>query len=321
MQDLNDLFYFAKVVEHGGFMAASRIIGVPKSRLSRRIAELEERLGVRLLQRTTRRLSLTEVGSHFYLHCQAVLTEADAAEETIARARAEPRGLVRISCPELLAKTLLAPILPRFLAAHPLVRIQLEATNRRVDLIEEGIDIAIRVRNMIEDSANQVARTIGIGRMVLVASPRLLAQFGTPTQPHQLVRYPCLTMSRADGRGQWALLDGDGHENTVQIDSPRLMTDDLVVLAEAAQQGLGIAMLPRLVCQKAIDSGLLLVLLPDYQTPWGIMHLVFPSRRGLVPAVRQLIDFLAEEMVKESDDNYQRPEDSPAPHNIPLRGI
>lgn len=321
MQDLNDLFYFAKVVEHGGFMAASRIVGVPKSRLSRRIAELEERLGVRLLQRTTRRLSLTEVGSHFYQHCQAVLTEADAAEETIARARAEPRGLVRISCPELLAKTLLAPILPRFMDAHPQVRIQLEATNRRVDLIEEGIDIAIRVRNMIEDSANQVARTIGIGRMVLVASPDLLARFGTPTRPHQLTQYPCLTMSRADGRGQWALLDGDGHENTVLIDAPRLMTDDLVVLSQAAQQGQGIAMLPRLVCQEAINSGRLQELLPDFQTPWGIMHLVFPTRRGLVPAVRQLIDFLVDEMIQQSDGNYQRPEARQADPHIPPQGI
>lgn len=308
MQDLNDLFYFAKVVEHGGFMAASRAIGIPKSRLSRRIADLEERLGVRLLQRTTRRLSLTEVGSHFYQHCQAVLSEAEAAEETIARAQSEPRGLVRISCPELLAKTLLAPLLPRFLDAHPQVRIQLEATNRRVDLIEEGIDIAIRVRNMIENSANQVARTIGIGRMVLVASPSLLARMGTPTLPQQIAGYPCLTMSRADGRGQWALLDGDGHENTIQIDAPRLMTDDLVVLAEAARQGQGIAMLPRLVCHEALTRGELQVLLPDYQAPWGIMHLVFPTRRGLIPAVRLLIDFLVAEMVREGDENYHRPE-------------
>ena len=321
MQDLNDLYYVAKVVEHGGFMAASRIIGVPKSRLSRRIAELEERLGVRLLQRTTRRLSLTEVGNHYYQHCQAVLSEADAAEETIAHARAEPRGLIRISCPELLAKKLLAPILPRYLEAYPLVRIQLEATNRRVDLIEEGIDIAIRVRNIIEDSANQVARTIGIGRMALVASPRLLAKWGTPTLPQQLPSYPCLTMSRPDGRGQWPLLDGDGHENTVLIDAPRLMTDDLVVLAQAAEQGLGIAMLPRLVCHEALKSGTLQELLPNFQSPWGIMHLVFPTRRGLVPAVRQLIDFLAEAMPDESEANTTCPAGPALLAHIPPKGI
>jgi DNA-binding transcriptional LysR family regulator len=296
MQDLNDLFYFAKVVEHGGFMAASRVVGVPKSRLSRRIAELEERLGVRLLQRTTRRLSLTDIGHHYYQHCQAVLSEAEAAEETIARVRAEPRGLVRISCPELLAKTLLAPILPRFLAENPLVRVQLEASNRRVDLVEEGVDIAIRVRNVLENSANLVARKIAMSSMVLVASPDLLSRLGTPNQPQQLNRYPCLTMSRPDGRGQWVLLDGDGHENTIQIESPRLMTDDLVVLEQAAKQGLGIAMLPHLVCQDSLSKGLLQPLLPDCEIPWGIMHLVFPSRRGLVPAVRQLIDFLVAEM-------------------------
>ena len=307
MQDLNDLYFFAKVVEHGGFMAASRAIGIPKSRLSRRIAELEERLGVRLLQRTTRRLSLTEVGGLFYQHCQAMLGEAEAAEETIARAQAEPRGLVRISCPELLAKTLLAPVLARFMHAHPQVRVQLEATNRRVDLIEESIDIAIRVRNVIEDRANQVARTIGIGRMALVASPALVAREGAPRMPSDLLRYPCLTMSRPDGRGQWVLLDGDGHETTLQIDAPRLMTDDLVVLNEAACQGVGVAMLPRLVCTTALDDGRLVELLPDCQIPWGIMHLVFPSRRGLVPAVRLLIDRLVEAMPAESGGLYRSP--------------
>ncbi|TDR80717.1 LysR substrate-binding domain-containing protein [Paludibacterium purpuratum] len=301
MQDLNDLFYFAKVVEHGGFMAAGRALGIPKSRLSRRIAELEERLGVRLLQRTTRRLSLTEVGSQYYQHCQAVLSEAEAAEETIARVQAEPRGLVRISCPELLAKMLLAPLLPRFLAAHPQVRIQLDAANRRVDLIEEGIDIAIRVRNVIEDSANQVARTLRVSRLVLVASPALLAELGPPRVPMDLLRYPCLTMSRPDGRGQWVLLDGDGHEIRLQIDTPRLMTDDLIVLAEAAANGMGVALLPSLACRPFLADGRLQELLPDCQAPWGILHLVYPSRRGLIPAVRHLIDFLASEVPLHDD--------------------
>jgi len=164
MQDLNDLFYFAKVVECGGFMAAGRKFGLPKSRLSRRVAELESRLGVRLLQRTTRKLALTEVGASYYEHCRAVLAEAEAAEETILRATAEPRGLVRVSCPEMVAKSLLGPALPRFLAANPQVRIWLDTTGRRVDLIEEGIDVALRVRSVIEESASLVARSLGVGR-------------------------------------------------------------------------------------------------------------------------------------------------------------
>jgi len=299
MQDLNDLFYFAKVVEHGGFMAASRVVGIPKSRLSRRIADLENALGVRLLQRTTRSLTLTEIGAQYYEHCQAVIGEAEAAEETIARVRAEPRGLVRISCPELIAKHLLSPILPRFLAAHPMVRIQLETTNRRVDLIEDGIDIALRVRVRIEDSANQVARILGHDRSLLVASPALIERLGVPATPGALAGYPCLTMSRRDGRAQWALLDGDGHEVSLQIAQPALMTDDLIVLAEAARQGVGVALLPSMVCKDALERGELVQLLPDYQAPWGILHLVFPSRRGLVPAVRELIDFLTKEMVNE----------------------
>ncbi|WP_230370116.1 LysR family transcriptional regulator [Paludibacterium denitrificans] len=196
MPDLNDLLYFAKVVEHGGFMAASRVLGIPKSRLSRRVAELEERLGVRLLQRTTRRLALTDVGNSYYAHCQAMLAEAEAAEDAIARITAEPRGLVRVSCPELLANTLLSPILPRFMAAHPQVRIWLEATNRRVDLIEEGIDVAIRVRHVIDDSANLVVRQLGISRVILVASPTLLGNAPLPQHPTELGTLPVLTMSR-----------------------------------------------------------------------------------------------------------------------------
>ncbi|KMN29731.1 MULTISPECIES: LysR substrate-binding domain-containing protein [Chromobacterium] len=297
MQDLNDLLYFAKVVEHGGFMAAGRVLGIPKSRLSRRVAELEQRLGVRLLQRTTRRLSLTEIGQQYYQHCQAMLEEAEAADEAIARSSAEPRGLIKVSCPELLSKTLLAPALPRFMARHPLLRVQLDSSNRRVDLIEEGVDVAIRVRNVIEDSANLVVRRLATTQTSLVASPALLAERPAPKSPADMAGWPALTMSRPDGRGQWALLDQAGHAYTIQIDSPRLMTDDLVVLRDAAIAGLGVAALPVLVCHEALQSGQLVRLLPDYDIPWGILHAAFPTRRGLLPAVRAFIDFLTTELI------------------------
>ncbi|WP_028534658.1 LysR substrate-binding domain-containing protein [Paludibacterium yongneupense] len=306
MQDLNDLFFFAKVVEHSGFMAASRLLGIPKSRLSRRVAELEERLGVRLLHRTTRKLALTEVGSAYYQHCQAVLAEAEAAEETIARASAEPRGLVRVSCPELLAKNLLGPILPRFMSANPHVRITLEASNRRIDLIEEGIDVALRVRTVIEDSGHLVARPLGVAQEVMVASPDLIAAHGRPALPADLKNMPWLSMSRPDGRGHWAFLDPDGHETHLQIEAPRLMTDDLLVLRDAALGGIGAAILPRLVCNDALQDGRLEVLLPDYRIPGGILHVAFPSRRGLVPSVRRFIDFLALELVPPDHPGYRR---------------
>ncbi|MDC7692429.1 LysR family transcriptional regulator [Vogesella indigofera] len=292
MHDLNDLYFFAKVVEHGGFMAAARQIGVPKSRLSRRVAELEARLGVQLLQRTTRRLALTEVGQAYFRHCQAMLAEAEAAQEAIARATDVPRGLVRVSCPDLLAQSLLAPLLPEFMAQYPEVRILLEVTGRRVDLINDGIDVALRVRLRLDDSASIVARPLGQSSSFLVASPALLAERGLPQRPSDLTSWPALVMSRPDGRGEWTMHDEVGQLYTVQLASPRLMTDNLVVLAQAAIDGCGVAALPVLVCQQALADGRLRRLLPNFSMPGGILHLAFTGRRHLVPAVRVFVDFL-----------------------------
>ncbi|MGM8061398.1 LysR family transcriptional regulator [Vogesella indigofera] len=294
MHDLNDLYFFAKVVEHGGFMAAARQIGVPKSRLSRRVAELEAQLGVRLLQRTTRRLALTEVGQAYFGHCQAMLAEAEAAQEAIARATDVPRGLVRVSCPDLLAQSLLAPLLPEFMAQYPEVRILLEVTGRRVDLINDGIDVALRVRLRLEDSASIVARLLGQSPSFLVASPALLAERGLPQHPSELASWPALVMSRPDGRGEWTMHDEVGQLYSVQLASPRLMTDNLVVLAQAAIDGCGVAALPVLVCQQALADGRLRRLLPNFSMPGGILHLAFTGRRHLVPAVRVFVDFLVE---------------------------
>jgi len=146
MQDLNDLYYFARVVEHGEFAPAGRALGMPKSTLSRRIALLEERLGSRLLQRSTRHFGMTEVGEVYYRHCVAMIAEAEAAQEAIDNTSAEPRGTIRVTCPISLMFSSVAPIISRYLAAHPQVRVQLSATNRRVDVIEEGVDVALRVR-------------------------------------------------------------------------------------------------------------------------------------------------------------------------------
>lgn len=294
MHDLNDLYFFAKVAEHGGFMAAARQIGVPKSRLSRRVAELEAQLGVRLLQRTTRRLALTEVGQAYFGHCQAMLAEAEAAQEAIARATDVPRGLVRVSCPDLLAQSLLAPLLPEFMAQYPEVRILLEVTGRRVDLINDGIDVALRVRLRLEDSASIVARPLGQSPSFLVASPALLAERGLPQHPSELASWPALVMSRPDGRGEWTMHDEVGQLYSVQLASPRLMTDNLVVLAQAAIDGCGVAALPVLVCQQALADGRLRRLLPNFSMPGGILHLAFTGRRHLVPAVRVFVDFLVE---------------------------
>src|SRR5260221_4814890 len=175
MRDFNDLQFFAAVVLNRGFSAAARALGVPKSRISRRVALLEERLGVRLLDRTTRGLGLTQVGQQVFEHARAAVIEAEAAEEAALRMQTEPRGLVRLSCPLGLQSAIAAPM-SGFLAAHPLLRLQCIVTNRRVDLIHEGIDVAIRVRERLDTDADLQIKRIGTTSRLLVASPAFLAK-------------------------------------------------------------------------------------------------------------------------------------------------
>lgn len=163
MPDLNDMLYFAEVVERGGFAAAGRALGIPKSRLSRRVSELESQLGVRLLQRTTRRLSLTEVGEAYLRHCQAMRESAQAAADVAAQVQAVPRGTIRVSCPVTLAQTVLAELMPQFLARFPQVRVEMMVSNRAVNLVEEGIDVALRVRPSVDDSGSMVVQVDGAG--------------------------------------------------------------------------------------------------------------------------------------------------------------
>ncbi|MEG2632398.1 MAG: LysR family transcriptional regulator, partial [Comamonas sp.] len=182
MNDLNDMLYFAEVVERGGFAAAGRALGIPKSRLSRRVAELEGRLGVRLLQRTTRKLSLTEVGEAYLRHCLVMRDAAQAAADTVAQVRTEPCGTLRVSCPVTIAQTVLGELMPVYLERHPLVRIEMQITNRAVNLVEESIDVALRVRASLDDSGSMVVKRLDISRQVLVASPDLLRRQGKPAR-------------------------------------------------------------------------------------------------------------------------------------------
>ncbi|GAA5786071.1 LysR family transcriptional regulator [Chitiniphilus shinanonensis] len=293
MQDLNDMLYFAEVVERGGFAAASRVLGIPKSRLSRRVAELETRLGVRLLHRTTRKLSLTEVGELYYRHCAAVRDEAGAAAETVARVQAEPRGTVRLAVPITLAQTMLGHLIPLFLAQNPQVKVDMRVTNRVVDLVEEGVDVALRVRQTLSDSGSLVVKQLGLTRAVLVVSPAQLARQGQPTRPEELSWMDTLAMSAQDGRAS-LLLRGPGGAEYTFVHHPRYVADDLLTLKLAALAGIGIAWLPDYMCNEELADGRLLPLLPAWEPPPGVVHAVFPSRRGLVPAVRRLLDFLGE---------------------------
>ena len=295
LRDLNDLYFFAAVVEHAGFSAAGRALGIPKSRLSKRVAQLEERLGVRLLQRTTRRFVVTEVGERFYTHCRAVLEEAQAAQDAVDELRAEPRGVVRLSCPVSLAQTVLAFLLPDFLARYPKMQVRVLSSDRRVDVIGEGYDLAIRVRSKLDTDANLVIRSFGVASTTLVASPALLKSYGHPATPDELAGLPALSMLEHEGAQVWELVDAQGKQTHVEVQA-RLVTGDFAVLLEAARRGLGVALLPDFVCAPAINAGDLVVVLPDWSVPQGTMHFVYPSRRGMLPGVRALVDFLAERL-------------------------
>jgi len=296
MQDLNDMVFFAEVAERGGFAAASRALGIPKSRLSRRVAELEERLGVQLMQRSTRRLSLTPAGEIYLRHSAAMRDAAQAAAESVAQVQTEPSGLVRISCPVTIAHSGLAQLMPVFMARYPAVRIDMRVINRPVDLIEEGIDIALRVRPTIEDSTVLVAKTFGTSRGVLVASPDLLARQGPVDTPADLARLHTAAMSvNGEGRSDWRL-EGPKGEIHVHSHFPRYVADDLATLQFATLGGVGATMLPDYMCRADVSAGRLVRLLPGWGPSPVLAHMVFPARRALVPAVRRLIDFLAEHL-------------------------
>jgi DNA-binding transcriptional LysR family regulator len=293
MQDLNDMVYFAEVVDHGGFAVAGRALNVPKSKLSRRVAELEARLGVRLLQRTTRKLSLTAAGEVFHRHCVAVREEAEAAAEAVAAVHNEPRGTIRVACPVTVAQSTLGPLIPLFLDRHPQVRVDMQVSNRVVDLVQEGVDVALRVRPTLDDSGSLIVKNLGLTQGLLVASPAQIARQGRPHAVEDLHRLSTVAMSAADGRASWTLLGPGGREYDFQH-RPGYTADDLLTLKCAVLQGTGMCILPDYMCRPELRQGQLEQLLPSWAPRPGVIHAVFPSRRGLVPAVRSFLDFLGE---------------------------
>jgi len=297
MQDLNDMVYFAEVVDRGGFAAAGRALGIPKSKLSRRVAELEARLGVRLLQRTTRKLSLTEAGEIFLRHSVAMREEADAAEEALAQVQSEPRGTIRVTCPVTVAQSTIGPLIPLFLEKHPQVRIDMEVSNRVVDLVQDGVDVALRVRPTLEDSGSLVVKNLGLTQGLLVASPALLQRLGRP-EVADLGRLPTLAMSAVDGKTAWRLVGPDKREHEIQH-RPVYTADDLLTLKYAVLKGVGMCILPDYMCRRELRLGELEQVLPGWAPRPGVVHAVFPSRRGLLPAVRRFLDFLGEHVTGE----------------------
>lgn len=292
MNDLNNIFYFAKIVEHGSLSAAADALGVAKSVLSQHLTRMESDLGVRLIQRTTRKLQITDIGRRYYERCRAVLVEVERASGVIDDVREVPRGRVRVTCPLNFAQVFMAPLLAEFMARHAEVQVVLKISNDDVDMIAEGYDLALRIVPCIK-SSSLIVRSFTLSRHLLVASRDFVQRHGRPRVPADLRELPsvggALPMAPG-GRYQWSLSRAD--ETQTITYHPRLLSEDLFVLKEAALSGVGVAELPRSVCADELADGQFVELLPQWQLPEMNLYAVYPSRNGLTLAVRMLIDYL-----------------------------
>lgn len=290
MLNLNDLTYFVAAVEQGGFAAASRRLGLPKSTISKRVAALEAELSARLIHRTSRSFTLTDLGRDFYEHARAALIEAEAAEQIVRSRQAEPSGKVRITASVPTAQFHLAGHLPALARTWPGLHLQLEVSDRFVDVVQEGYDIAVRDHFGPLPDSGLVQRRVAVDPVVLFASPEYLERCGTPREPRELERHDGLLV--APDAGTWRLRDEAGRQVEV-APVPRMTANESVVLVHAACAGLGIACLPRKVCGDAPGSGRLVHILPDWSAGSVTTTLVMPHRRGQLPAVRAVVEFLA----------------------------
>lgn len=291
MYDLNDLQYFVMVVDHGGFAPTSRALNIPRSSLGRRISLLEQRLGVRLIVRNTRNFKVTELGRTYYAHCRAMLAEAEAAEAAVLMTHTEPAGLLRLTCPVTLLEECVCGMVARFMAAHPRVQVHLESSDRSVDVVAEGVDIALRVRAQPCEDSELVARVLSHRQQCLVASPCLVERLGKPRVPEDLLHFPCLHHGSVQRDYQWILRGQDGTETAITY-QPQLVTRSRSMLKSAVENGVGVAQMPPSLVHDCVARGDLVEILPEWAPRPQIVYAVFPTRRGMPPAARLLVDYL-----------------------------
>ena len=295
MHDLNDLFAFAKVVQHGGFSAAARALHVTKSSLSKRVARLEERYGARLIERSTHGFRITPIGRAVHEQCESMIAAAEAAALVAAEAIALPKGIVRVACPPGLLPNMLMPILSGFMATYPEVRLALAVSNRRVDLVEDGFDVAIRVRERLDTDQDLMVQQLGVSRRILVADPAHLSRRAPVCAVDDLPNGPLLAGGDELINERWSLCHDDGEKAVVDF-TPRLAFSDLQALLEAALDGTGIALLPEIHAREALSTGHLVRVLPAWRATDSIVHMVFTSRRGMAPATRAFVEYVAKQV-------------------------
>lgn len=288
--DLNEIAVFARVVQAGSFTRAARDLGLPKSTVSRKVTALEERLAARLLQRTTRRLGLTDAGRAFFDYAARIVADAEEASRAVNQLQAVPRGLLRVTAPVSLG--FLSSLFSSFLTRYPEVEIDLACTDRVVNLVDEGFDVALRAGRLADSSL--VSRPLAsIGRFV-VASPRYLAGKKPPDSPEALKQHACVVFGPAAPRNTWRLFSGKRKvELTVR---PRIVVNDVDIVHELALAGHGIALLPEHTCVHAFRTRRLVRVLPDWRASDTEFHVVYPSTRHLSPKVRAFVDHLTTAM-------------------------
>jgi DNA-binding transcriptional LysR family regulator len=286
--DLNELLVFAKVVQAGSFTAAARGLRMPKSTVSRKVSELEERVGSQLLQRTTRQLRLTDVGKAYYEHCARIVAEAEQAELAVTRMQSAPHGLLRVTAP--LTFSILGPIVAEFLRRYPEVQVEMVCTDRAVDLVDEGFDLAVRAGKLADSSL--IARRLGSFERVVVASPGYLQARSSPKAPRDLEKHDCLLFGAAQSATHWTLRSGS---KSVEVPvSTRLAVNEPDMLRAMALAGAGIALLPNISCVEDVTAGRLLHLLPDWTSSETPVHAVYPSSRHHSPKVMAFVEVARE---------------------------
>jgi DNA-binding transcriptional LysR family regulator len=289
MLDLNDIVVFARVVEAGSFTAAARLLGMPKTTVSRRIAALEREVGVRLVQRTTRSLNMTDAGRLYYEQSSQALRTIEDANLRLAEARAEPSGTIRISAPVGFGAHYLTSAVFDFLAAFPKTQVELHLTDDKLNLVENRIDLAFRT-GILPDST-LTARKLGSTHRILCGSPDYLARHGEPQAAADLARHHCVIAGPSTGSAHW-VLDGPRGQETVSV-SGRFAANEMQAVIAAAIAGYGIAQLPYQVAEALVRNGRLRRVLGDYTTPVGGVYAVYPTSRHVSPLVKGFVELAA----------------------------
>jgi DNA-binding transcriptional LysR family regulator len=295
--DLNRASIFVKVVENGGFTAAARELGVPKSSVSRAVQLLETELGARLLQRSTRRVELTDVGRVFFERAVHAVADIEDAVRAVTDLQATPRGMLRVTAPLDAGSYLLAPLLPRFVSRHPGIQVEVILTSRVVDLLEEHVDFALRAAQVRDGSL--VVRRLARIEVGLFAARSYLDERGTPNTTAELAEHDCVLFRPERGRSRWTL-SGPNGEETVEVRGP-IGADDFSFVHRAVLAGGGIGLLPSFLCADALSTGALVRLLPGRNFEVGSLQLVYPSARHLPRRAAVFRDFIVKELVDSSE--------------------